>query len=124
MARHSLAGFMPFRAERLLISFSQGICGIAWEMYRRDRYILAEQKFQVRRRSSSPAFPGPASDELNAAIIGAGTVRSAFKILSRWALSQFYDRVRKTSSGSLGYDVVINAVMWDVFAPILIYQED
>lgn len=119
---------------RAIVDFflSKRICGIAWEeMYERDRYIFWRNREISGEAAIVHALPflDRLPDELNVAMIGRGNcARGAFKILSRLgAQVRFYDRVTvKHLREEIGeYDVVINAVLWDVFrTDHLIYRED
>ena len=119
---------------RSIVDFflSRNICGIAWEeMYENDRYIFWRNREISGEAAIIHALPflDKLPDELKVAIIGRGNcARGAFKILSRLgAHVRFYDRVTvKHLREEIGeYDVVVNAVMWDVFrTDHLIYRED
>lgn len=119
---------------RSIVDFflSKRICGIAWEeMYERDRYVFWRNREISGEAAVIHALPflDRLPDELQVAIIGRGNcARGAFKILSRLgAQVRFYDRLTvKHLRDEIGkYDVVINAVMWDVFrTDHLIYRQD
>lgn len=119
---------------RSIVDFflSKRMCGIAWEeMFEDDRYVFWRNREISGEAAVIHALPilDRLPDELNVAMIGRGNcARGAFKILSRLgAQVRFYDRVTvKHLRQDIGqYDVVINAVMWDVFrTDHLIYRED
>lgn len=119
---------------RSIVDFliSKNMCGIAWEdMYDKDRYIFWRNREISGEAAVLHALPflNQLPDELKVAIIGRGNcARGASKILARLGADvRVYDRVTvKYLREEIGeFDVIINAVMWDVFrTDHLIYQED
>ena len=108
------------------------MCGIAWEdMYEKDRYIFWRNREISGEAVVLHALPylNRLPDEIKVAMIGRGNCgRGAFKILSRLGVQvKIYDRVTvKYLREEIGeFDVIINAVLWDVFrTDHLIYKED
>lgn len=119
---------------RSIVDFltSKKMCGIAWEdMYEKERYIFWRNREISGEAAIIHALPflSRLPDEIKVAMIGRGNcARGAFKILSRLGAEvRIYDRMTvKYLREEIGeFDVVINAVLWDVFrTDHLIYRED
>lgn len=111
---------------------SKKMCAIAWEeMYEKDRYIFWRNREISGEAAILHALPflNQLPDDLQVAMIGRGNcARGAFKILSRLGANvRSYDRVTvKYLREEIGeFDVIVNAVLWDVFrTDHLVYRED
>ncbi len=119
---------------RSIVDFfvSKKMSAIAWEdMYEKDRYVFWRNREICGEAAVVHALPylRRLPDEIKVAMIGRGNcARGAFKMLSRLGAEvRFYDRLTvKHLRDEIGeYDMVINAVMWDVFrTDHLIYRTD
>lgn len=119
---------------RAIVDFllSKKMSCIAWEeMVENDRYIFWRNREISGEAAILHALPfiKKLPYECNVAIVGRGNCfRGAYKILSRLgATIKVYDRVTSPYLRyEIGeYDIVINAVLWDVFrTDHIIYRED